>query len=59
MSQTGVDNCKGCKIPDDPRFYDIESEDYFTCSDCPCYRCIYLHNCDAQCAKEDLENDCP
>lgn len=44
-----VDMCKHCEIPDDPRFYNPESEYYFTCSDCACSGCAHLHNCDAQC----------
>lgn len=45
------DNCQHCGIPDDPRSQDIESEDYFTCSDCACYGCEHLHSCEGQCGK--------
>lgn len=47
----GVDNCKHCDVPENPIFYDIESDFYYTCSDCPCYTCIFLHDCDGQCAE--------
>ena len=46
------DNCQHCGIPDDPRFQDIESEYYFTCSDCACGRCEHLHSCEGQCGKD-------
>ena len=46
----GYDNCKNCKVPDDPYYTDIESEGYFTCSDCACFGCKHLHNCEGQCA---------
>ena len=55
--KTGIDNCATCKIPEDPRYNDIESEYYFTCADCPCYRCFYLHNCDGQCAQANMEEN--
>ena len=45
------DNCQHCGILDDPRSQDIESEDYFTCSDCACYGCEHLHSCEGQCRK--------
>ena len=45
-----VDNCKKCKVPDDPRYYDPDSEEYFTCTDCACHGCEYLHSCEGQCA---------
>lgn len=45
-----IDNCKKCPVPDDPRYYDPESELYFTCADCACLGCEYLHRCDGQCA---------
>ena len=48
-----VDNCKHCEILDNLMFYDIESESYFTCSDCACSKCEYLHNCDGQCMEGD------
>jgi len=52
-----VDNCKNCPVPDDPRFYDIESEDYFTCSMCACNLCQFLHECCGQCAEnKEAEN---
>lgn len=42
-----IDNCKHCEVPD------IDSENYFTCSDCACSKCEYLHNCDGQCMEGD------
>ncbi len=51
-----VDQCLHCEIPDNPRFYDPESEYYFTCSDCACSNCTNLHNCIGQCG-EDKEGD--
>lgn len=53
-----IDNCKRCPVPDNTRFYDIESEEYFTCSMCSCYLCPFLHHCNGQCAKnEDLPDE--
>ena len=46
-----VDQCKHWDVPGNPRFYDVESEYYFTCSDCACYGCVYLHNCNGQCGQ--------
>lgn len=43
------DRCLHCDVPDNPVYYDIESEHYFTCSDCPCCDCPDLHECCGQC----------
>lgn len=48
----GVDLCKACDVPENPIFFDVESEYYFTCSMCACFGCKYLHGCDGQCAEE-------
>ena len=45
----GDDMCERCTIPEDPRYYDIESETYFTCADCACSTCPHLHCCSGQC----------
>lgn len=34
------------------RRYDVESEWYFTCSDCACYDCPHKHDCEGQCGSE-------
>lgn len=47
----GVDICAECEIKFNPRYFDCECEDYFTCADCACYRCEHLHHCYGQCAK--------
>lgn len=52
-----VDNCKKCRVPEDPYFYDIESEGYFTCADCACHGCPYLHCCDGQCGEHYKEEE--
>lgn len=50
-----VDQCKHCDIPENPIFYDIESEYHFTCSDCACYGCADLHKCEGKCGEKDGE----
>lgn len=55
----GFDMCKGCDVPENPRFYDIESEYYYTCSNCPCFDCPHVHNCDGQCAEERMVQNEP
>lgn len=52
----GQDNCKGCDVPTNPRFWDTDSEDYFDCSCCACYHCPHLHDCKGQCAQEGEPN---
>ena len=47
-----VDLCEHCDIPENPS-YDIESESYFTCSDCACSTCCYVHCCDGQCGEKE------
>lgn len=47
----GADMCEQCTIPEDPRYYDIESETYFTCADCACSTCPHLHCCSGQCTE--------
>lgn len=47
-----TDQCKNCDIPE--RDYDPSNPECFTCSDCACYMCEHLHNCDGQCAEERL-----
>ena len=47
----GVDICAECEIKYNPRYFDCECEDEFTCADCACYRCEHLHHCYGQCAK--------
>lgn len=44
-----VDLCLHCDIPE--RDYDPSDPDYFTCSDCDCYRCEYVHCCEGQCER--------
>lgn len=52
-----IDVCSCCNVPDDPIYYDIESEYYFTCSDCACYMCCHKHECSGQCASiENVSN---
>lgn len=41
-----IDLCKECTVSDD---YDPGDPDCFTCSDCACYTCEYLHACVGQC----------
>ena len=48
------DLCAHCDIPE--RGYDPSAPDYFTCSDCACHRCEYLHHCEGQCVREGAEN---
>ncbi len=47
-----VDMCGHCDIPENPVYYDVESEWYFTCSDCACYDCPHKHDCEGQCGSE-------
>lgn len=47
VSEFGIDNCLHCDVPD--RDYDLSDPDCFTCSDCPCYMCKYIHCCNGQC----------
>lgn len=47
-----VDMCEHCDIPENPVYYDVESEWYFTCSDCACYDCPHKHDCERQCGSE-------
>lgn len=51
-----IDNCECCRVPDYPRVTDFDAEDVFTCSDCACYKCIYLHECEGQCSENYLQN---
>lgn len=44
-------SCAKCEIKFNPRYFDYECEDDFTCADCACYRCEHLHHCYGQCAK--------
>ena len=48
VSEFGIDNCLHCDVPD--RDYDPSDSDFFTCSDCPCYKCEYIHCCSGQCS---------
>lgn len=48
-----VDLCEHCDIPENPRYYGIESESYFTCSDCACSTCLYVHCCNGQCGEKE------
>lgn len=43
------DLCAHCDILE--RDYDPIGPDYFTCSDCTCYRCEYLRRCEGQCVR--------
>lgn len=47
------DLCATCDFPE--RDYDLIDPEYFCCSDCSCYHCIYLHCCEGQCAKEGAD----
>lgn len=50
MNKTPCDMCKGCFVPKTMEQFDpYDSEEYFTCSDCACYRCEDLHNCTGKC----------
>lgn len=47
------DLCATCDFPE--RDYDPIDPEYFSCSDCSCHHCIYLHCCEGQCAKEGAD----
>lgn len=51
MTDMGQDNCYKCEVLENPRFWDPESDDYFDCALCACYRCPHLHDCEGQCAQ--------
>lgn len=44
-----LDLCLYCHIPERDR--DLTDRDCFTCSDCPCYGCEYVHCCEGQCER--------
>ena len=50
MTKTPCDMCKGCIVLKRIEKLDpYGAEEYFTCSDCACYRCEDLHNCTGGC----------
>ncbi len=50
MVNTPCDMCKGCIVPKMMQKLDpYDNEYYFSCYDCACYDCEYLHNCTGQC----------
>ena len=48
------DLCLHCDIPE--RDYDPSDTDCFTCSDCACYICEYVHCCDGKCVGGGADN---
>lgn len=51
-----VDLCLNCNIPEID--YDLDDPDYYTCSDCPCNNCEYLHCCEYQCVRSTDNGKC-
>lgn len=50
MVNTPCDMCKGCIVPKMmQKLAPYDNEYYFSCYDCACYDCEYLHNCTGQC----------
>lgn len=47
------DLCATCDIAE--KDYDPSDPEYFCCSDCSCYQCIYIHCCEGQCAEEGAD----
>lgn len=47
------DLCATCDIAE--KDCDPSDPEYFCCSDCACYQCIYIHCCEGQCAKEGAD----
>ena len=46
-----VDLCEKCTVPE--KDYDPGDLSFFTCGDCACFSCEYLHACLAQCQQEE------
>lgn len=46
-----VDLCEKCTVPE--KDYDPGDFSFFTCGDCACFSCEYLHACLAQCQQEE------